>query len=161
MLRMLRSLLRGLSLLLLAGLILTPFTQIILRGVFNVPMAGAEEMARYMLICLTLMAGALVTLQGGQIKMEEFQALLPEKPRWLVQLAVETAGVVVFGFLALAAGWTISQNMNNQTATLEMPFWLFMAPLALGMAFLAGETAVHLGAVWRRGRADDKHTTLT
>ena len=161
MLTMLRSLLRGLSLALLAGLILTPFAQIIMRGVFNVPMAGAEEVARYMLICLTLMAGALVTLQGGQIKMEEFQALLPDRLRWLVQLCVETAGVVVFGFLAAAACYTISQNMQNQTATLEMPFWLFMAPLALGMLFLAGETLVHLMAVWRRGRAEDKHTTLT
>ena len=31
------------------------------------------------LIGLTLMAGALVTLEGGQIRMEEFQAMLPER----------------------------------------------------------------------------------
>jgi hypothetical protein len=39
--------LRILACALLAGLILTPFAQIIMRGVFNVPMAGAEELARY------------------------------------------------------------------------------------------------------------------
>ncbi len=40
--------------------------QIVMRGIFNVPMAGAEELTRYFLICLTFMAGALVTVEGGQ-----------------------------------------------------------------------------------------------
>ena len=29
-----------------------------MRGVFNVPMSGAEELARYFLICLTFIAAA-------------------------------------------------------------------------------------------------------
>ena len=159
--RLLILALRSLGCALLFALIAMPFAQIIMRGVFNVPMAGAEELTRYFLICLTLLAGALVTLEGGQIRMEEFQALLPERLRFVLQLGIDVSGIAVFAFMAFAGAWTILNNLNNQTATLEMPFWLFMAPLVLGMAMLAVATlALFLGTL-RRGRAEDKHTTLT
>jgi TRAP-type C4-dicarboxylate transport system permease small subunit len=159
--RLLTLALRVLCCALLFALIAMPFAQIILRGVFNVPMAGAEELTRYFLICLTFMAGALVTIEGGQIRMEEFQAMLPERIRYPLQLLIEGAGVAVFTYVAAAAVVTTLNNMSNQTATLEMPFWLFMAPLSLGMALLAAATFAQLSATWRRGRSDDKHTTLT
>ena len=60
----LRRLVRWLCLALLAALIVTPLAQITMRGVFNVPMAGAEELARYFLICLTFLAGSYVTARG-------------------------------------------------------------------------------------------------
>ncbi|MFM9974267.1 MAG: TRAP transporter small permease [Beijerinckiaceae bacterium] len=153
--------LRAVACLLLAGLILTPFAQIVMRGVFDVPMAGAEEMARYMLICLTFLAAAIVSLDGGQIKMEEMQALLPERPRWLLQLFIEFSGVILFAFLAYAATATISRNISSRTATLEMPFLIFMGPLALGSALLTLANLVLLWRTWLRGRPDDKQTTLT
>ena len=160
-LSVLRRSLRLTSFAMLAMLIITPFAQIILRGVFNVPMAWAEEMTRYFLICLTFLTAALVTFDGGQIKMEEFQAFLPERPRWVLQLLIEASGVLLFGFFAYAAFLTISRNMTNQTATLEMPFWLFMAPFALGMVFLVIETGAVFRQTWLRGRPDAKQTTLT
>ncbi len=153
--------LRAFACLMLAGLILTPFTQIILRGVFDVPMAGAEEMTRYMLICMTFLAAALVTLDGGQIRMEEFQATLPERPRWLLQLLIEISGVLFFGFLAAAGAITISRNINSRTAVTEIPFLMFMGPLALGATLLALASLWQLRTTWLRGRPDDKQTTLT
>ncbi len=159
--RVLTFTLRALCCGLLFALIAMPFAQIILRGVFNVPMAGAEELTRYFLICLTFMAGALVTVEGGQIRMEEFQAMLPERIRYPLQLLIEAAGILVFAYIACAAVVTTLNNLNNQTATLEMPFWLFMAPLALGMALLVVATVAQIRGMWLRGRSDEKHTTLT
>ncbi|MGL4323060.1 MAG: TRAP transporter small permease [Beijerinckiaceae bacterium] len=146
---------------LLFALIAMPFAQIIMRGVFNVPMAGAEELTRYFLICLTFMAGGLVIIEGGQIRMEEFQAMLPERIRFPLQLLIDAAGIFVFAYIAYAAIITMLNNMSNKTATLEMPFWLFMAPLLLGMMLLATFTLVQLVHAWQRGRSDAKHTTLT
>jgi TRAP-type C4-dicarboxylate transport system permease small subunit len=153
--------LRAFACLMLAGLILTPFAQIVLRGVFDVPMAGAEEMARYMLICLTFLAAALVTLDGGQIRMEEFQAALPERPRWLLQLGIEASGVLFFAFVAAAGAITIARNINSRTAVMEIPFLLFMGPLAVGAALLSLASLWQLSTTWSRGRPDDKQTTLT
>ena len=113
------------------------------------------------LICLTFLAAPLVTFGGGQIRMEEFQAAIPPKPRWGLQLLIEVAGIAMFALFAVAAVVTISKNMQNQTATLEMPFWLFMAPLALGATLLAVETAVMLHHTWQRKRPEDKQTMLS
>jgi len=156
----LRRALVAVCLLLLAALIFTPALQIVMRGVFNVPMSGAEELARYFLIALTLMGAAVVTYEGGQIRMQEFQALLPERLRFVLQVFIELCAVVMFGLMAVAAAVSISQNLNNQTATLEMPYWLFMAPLAVGMALLTLESLIQLVRTVRQRRADDKQTTL-
>jgi len=152
---------RAVSLVLLALMVITPLAQIVMRGVFNVPLAGAEELARYFLISMTFIAAAYVTREGGQIRMEEFQALLPPRPRWLLQLAIELAGIALFATLFVAGLITIGKNLGNQTATLEMPFWLFMGPLVLGSFLLVVETAAMFLHTLRRGRPEDKQTVLT
>ena len=156
-----RAAVRVVSLVLLALLIVTPLAQITMRGIFNVPMAGAEELARYFLICLTFLAASYVTEQGGQIRMEEFQGLLPPRPRWMLQLAIELSGAVFFALLLVASAVTIRNNLQNQTATLEMPFWLFMGPAAVGSLLLVVETLLMLVHTWRRRRPEDKQTVLT
>lgn len=156
-----RTLIRWASLLLLFLLIATPLAQVVMRGVFNIPMSGAEELARYFLICLSFLAASFVTREGGQICMEEIQAFLPERIRWWTQMVVELSGVIFFTTIGISALVTISRNLNNQTATLEMPFSIFMAPLALGMFLLAIETSMVLLHLIQSGRADAKTTNLT
>ena len=157
----LRAVVRALCLVLLALLIVTPLAQILMRGVFNVPMSGAEELARYFLITLTFVASSYVTLEGGQIRMEELQGAVPPRPRWFLQLGIELAGIAMFGVMFVAGCITIANNLSNQTATLEMPFWLFMGPLVVGSALLVLETAMTFVHTWRRKRPEDKHTVLT
>jgi TRAP-type C4-dicarboxylate transport system permease small subunit len=157
---LLRKAVRRASLALLAALVVTPLAQITMRGVFNVPLAGAEELARYFLVCLTFLAAPYVTQQGGQIRMEELQALVPPRPRWMLQLAVEVSGVALFGVLFVATLVTITRNLNSETPVLQIPFWLFFAPLAAGSLMLAVETLAALAHTWRSRRPEEKHTVL-
>jgi len=161
LLRLIRTAVRWISLALLAALVITPLAQITMRGIFNVPMAGAEELARYFLICLTFIAASYVTEQGGQIRMEEFQGLIPPRPRWMLQLLVELSGAVFFAVMFVAAVVTIGKNLQNQTAVMELPFWLFMGPLAIGSLLLVVETLAMLLHTWRRRRPEEKQTVLT
>jgi TRAP-type C4-dicarboxylate transport system permease small subunit len=156
-----RTLIRWASLLLLFLLIATPLAQVVMRGVFNVPMSGAEELARYFLICLSFLAASFVTREGGQICMEEVQVFLPERVRWWTQMLVELSGIIFFVTVGISAFVTISRNLDNQTATLEMPVPIFMAPLALGMFLLAIETSMVLLHLIKSGHADAKTTNLT
>jgi TRAP-type C4-dicarboxylate transport system permease small subunit len=161
MLGLIRTTVRWISLALLAALVITPLAQITMRGIFNVPMAGAEELARYFLICLSFIAASYVTEQGGQIRMEEFQGLIPPKPRWVLQLLIEVSGAVFFAVLFAAAVVTIRNNLQNQTAVMELPFWLFMGPLAIGSLLLVIETLMMLVHTWQRRRPEEKRTVLT
>jgi TRAP-type C4-dicarboxylate transport system permease small subunit len=160
-LNLVRTAVRTASLVVLAALVVTPLAQITMRGVFNVPLAGAEELAKYLLICLTFLAASYVTREGGQIRMEEFQFLLPPRPRWILQLAIELCGVAVFGVLFVASVVTVTRNMNSVTPVLEMPFWLFFAPLVVGSALLVVETLAMLVHTWRTRRPEAKHTVLS
>jgi TRAP-type C4-dicarboxylate transport system permease small subunit len=160
-LALIRTAVRWVSLALLAALVITPLAQITMRGIFNVPMAGAEELARYFLICLSFIGASYVTEQGGQIRMEEFQGLISPKPRWLLQLLIELSGAVFFAVLFVAAVVTTRNNLQNQTAVMELPFWLFMGPLAIGSLLLVVETLAMLMHTWRRRRPEEKHTVLT
>ena len=156
-----RKAVRRVSFALLAALVLTPLAQITMRGVFNVPLAGAEELAKYFLICLTFLAASYVTREGGQIRMEEFQFLLPPKPRWILQLAIEVSGIVLFGVLFVASVVTVTRNMNSVTPVLEIPFWLFFAPLVVGSLLLVVETLAMFVHTWRARRPEAKQTVLT
>ena len=157
----LRKSVRWASFALLATLVVTPLLQITMRGVFNVPLAGAEELAKYFLICLTFVAASYVTAAGGQIRMEEFQVWLPPRPRWVLQLLIELSGVALFAILFVAAVVTVWRNLNSVTPILEMPFWLFFAPLVLGSLLLVVETLAIFLHTWRSRRPEDKRTVLT
>ncbi len=161
LLSLIRKAVRVICLLLLAALIVTPLLQIVMRGIFNVPMSGAEELARYFLICMSFIAASYVTREGGQIRMEEFQVLIPPTPRWLLQMVIELSAAVIFAIFFVASVVTILNNLRNQTATLEMPFWLFMGPLAIGSLLLIIESVALFVHTLRRGRPEAKQTVLT
>jgi TRAP-type C4-dicarboxylate transport system permease small subunit len=155
-----RAAVRWTSLALLAALVLTPLIQIVMRGALSLPLSGAEELARYFLIALAFVAASYVTEQGGQIRMEEFQAWLAPRPRWRLQLLIEASGVAMFACLFVASVVTVSKNLDNKTATLELPFPVLFAPIVIGSALLTIETAIHLVRLWRHHRPDEKQTTL-
>jgi TRAP-type C4-dicarboxylate transport system permease small subunit len=107
-----------------------------------------------------MLGAAFVTQGGGQIRMEEIQVLLPDRIRFVLQVLIELCAVVLFALMAVASIDSIAKNLDNQTATLEMPYWLFMGPLTLGMAMLTLEHLLLLVETVRRGRASEKLTTL-
>ena len=67
----------------------------------------------------------------------------------------------MFGILFVASVVTVSRNMNSVTPILEMPFWLFFAPLVVGSLLLVVETLAMFIHTWRSRRPEDKHTVLT
>jgi TRAP-type C4-dicarboxylate transport system permease small subunit len=93
--------------------------------------------------------------------MEEFQVWLPPRPRWVLQLAIDLAGVALFGILFVASVVTVTRNLNSVTPVLEIPFWLFFAPLVVGSLLLVVETLAMLVHTWRRRRPEAKQTVLT
>ncbi len=137
--------------LIMAGLVLTPTVQVVMRGVFVMPFIGAEELTRFLLICLVFCAYPLVVLSGENIVMGEFKAAMPPRLRRVVNLAISLSAVATTLFIAWVTATNISRNLNNATPTLGIPFWIFLGATLFGFA---GAGVVHLMHLRKPPQAD-------
>ena len=135
----------------MAGLVLVPTAQVIMRGVFVLPFIGAEEFTRFLLICLIFCAYPLVIEHGENIVMGEFKAAMPKRLRGVVNWTISLTAIGVTGFLAYVTATNISKNLTNATPTLGIPFWIFLGATLFGFA---GAAIVHLLHLRKPPQAD-------
>lgn len=141
----LRVTLRAASLCVLAMLVATPALQVFMRQVLNMPMIGAEEFTRFLLINVVMLAIPYTISSGASIRMEEFLLLLPERPRaWLIIL-ISALCFAAFAFASWSVVVATASNMNNKTPTLGIPYYIFFASAAIGF-LLASLEFVAVGA---------------
>ena len=112
----------------------TVILQIILRQVFLKPLMGAEEMTRYMVIWVILTPLAYTEKANGHIIMEEIQTLLPGLIRKGIRFLCAVCTTVVYILITFSVISVCRNNLNNMTATLKIPFWLFFLPCIIGFA---------------------------
>ncbi len=135
----------------MAGLVLVPTAQVIMRGVFVLPFIGAEEFTRFLLICLIFCAYPLVVEHGENIVMGEFKAAMPARLRGVLNMTISLSAITITGFLAWVTATNISNNLKNSTPTLGIPFWIFLGATLFGFA---GAALVHLLHLRKPPQAD-------
>lgn len=133
-------LLRGVTVILLFALVAVPAMQIVLRLV-GAPLVGAEELTRFLLICLVFLGYPLVVAAGENIVMAELRHALPVRAQVGIGRGFALLATAVAGLLCYATALTVSKNLGNATPTLAIPFWLFLG--ATFVAFL-GAGIVHV-----------------
>lgn len=145
---------RGLTaflVLIVAGLVLVPMAQVVMRGVFTLPFIGAEELTRFLLICLVFCAYPLVVEHGENIVMGEFKAAMPRPVRAVVNVTISFTAIAVTAFIAYVTAANISKNLMNATPTLGIPFAIFLGAALFGFA---AATIVHLLHLRKPPQAD-------
>lgn len=128
----------------MAGLVIVPTAQVIMRGVFLLPFIGAEELTRFLLICLVFLAYPLVVEHGENIVMGEFKAMMPKRMRAVVNVLISISGIAITLFIAWVTATNISKNLTNATPTLGIPFWIFLGATLFGFAAAALVHLLHL-----------------
>ena len=118
----------------------------------------AADLAAFLSRLLHYDRSAAVRLQAAGTALAVFGR---PQPRWVLQILIEISGVAVFAVLFIASAVTVSRNMNSVTPVLEMPFWMFFAPLVIGSLLLVVETLAMLAHTWRAGRPEPKQTVLS
>ena len=126
----------------LFSLVVLPALQVFLRGVFNNPITGLEESTRWGLIILVFMASPLLISANEQIRLAEFIDFLPKPVRILLERMIMLVSGLALGIVAIAGGLSIWRNFGTRTPILDIPFWLFAAPMLIGFALGA------VGYVW-------------
>ena len=138
------------SLAMLVAMVALPFIQVMAREVFASPIVGAEELARFMLICTVFIALPYVVSAGASIRMEEFLGFLPAELVRGVQLLIAATAVVAFAVAAFSSLVAIRANLDNATPTLGIPYWIFLGAAFTGLTMTTVECAVQFMKAVRR-----------
>jgi TRAP-type C4-dicarboxylate transport system permease small subunit len=137
----------------LAALVVLPTTQIVLRSLVGAPVVGMEELTRYFLIVVTFAGLPLVTAEGGQIRMDELQQMLPLGPRGVLRVIIAIVSGAIFGTVVVAIWASLEVTIGSATPTLGIPFWLFNLPAIVGLGVGAVEFLIQ---AWRIARNRDQ-----
>ena len=134
------------------------FLQFFTRYVLNDSLSWTEEIARYGLMWLAFIGGAVVTRKKTHIAVELLGNLM--KPSRLRTVLFATVDIVTLGFLGLLAWFSIAivERMHNQTMTVfDLPMSYVYAGVSFGcflMLFRQIMTVwTHARQRWQR--ADD------
>jgi TRAP-type C4-dicarboxylate transport system permease small subunit len=109
------------------------FLQFFTRYILNDSLSWTEEIARYGLMWLAFIGGAVVTRKKSHIAVELLSNLMAPGPLRAALLAL--VDIVTLGFLALLAYFsvTIIERMHNQTMTvIELPMSIVYGGVGLG-----------------------------
>ena len=145
----LRKAMRRFGFALLIVLILLPSIQVFLRTIVHRPFVGAEELARFMLICVVFVTLPYVVSSGASIRMEEIISLLPRRVQWLLRVLITVTGAAAFGVAAYSVAVATLKNLDNATPTLGIPYWVFFSAVFFGLLFSSIESAVQVVKAFR------------
>jgi TRAP-type C4-dicarboxylate transport system permease small subunit len=127
---------KDISILCLSVMLFTVIAQVLMRELFNMPLVGAEEFVRYMMIWIVLFPLAFTLREGGHIEMTELRDMLPLRLRTGLKFLSDVSSIIVFAVISWSSLSVILENANNTTATLQIPFWIFFLPNFLGFLLL-------------------------
>lgn len=133
---------RTLALAALAGLVLLPTLQVVMRDLFTAPVIGLEEATRYGLIILVFLAVPSLLLTNEQIRLTEFVTKLPRGLRMAIERVTLAFSGISLAVIAAAGMASALKNASTRTPTLDIPFWLFTLPMVVGLGVAA------VGYVW-------------
>jgi TRAP-type C4-dicarboxylate transport system permease small subunit len=140
--------LRRFGLLLLFVMILMPALQVFLRTIVGTPFVGAEELARFMLICVVFVTLPYVVSSGASIRMEELISSLPRDVQWPLRVAIAGTATVAFGIAAYSVAVATLRNLQNATPSLGIPYWVFFSATFIGLLVSAIESGVQCVKAW-------------
>jgi TRAP-type C4-dicarboxylate transport system permease small subunit len=130
----------------LAGIV---FLQFFTRYVLNDSLSWTEEIARYGLMALTFIGGAVVTRKGTHIAVVLLPQLMPQGPARVLLAIVD---LVTLGFIGLLAFFSvlILERMHYQRMTVfDLPMSLVYGAVAFGCFLMLARQIIN---VWRRAR---------
>jgi TRAP-type C4-dicarboxylate transport system permease small subunit len=145
-----RRFLRWASLAMIAVMIALPALQVVLRELLDLPFVGAEELTRFMLICIVFVTLPYVVTSGTNIRLEEGLDLMPSRVRRVFDVLIAATGAATFAVAAAAIAVATLRNLQNATPTLGIPYYVFFSAAFFGLLFAAVETGLQLWKVLAR-----------
>lgn len=131
---------------------------VVLRYVFNAPIAGTNEVLELASVAFVMLALPYTTRQDAHIRIDLIDGFLGRVALAITDILYRVIGVLVLWFLVRAniARMLDAFEYSDTTNMIALPLWPFYGLIALGMGLYALILAVQMIAILiPRGRSDD------
>jgi TRAP-type transport system small permease protein len=138
----------------LAGMTVLISWQVFARFVMGTPLSFSEEIARFLMIWLTMLGAAYALRYNALLSVDLLPELLTGRRKFLLSLVAHGISTVFFVVL-VSYGWDIAQAVSYQSAPatgLSM-FWPMLALAAGGVFCIVNTLAVIVEGIVNRGEA--------
>lgn len=123
--------------LLLVVMLLAIGSQVLARFVLGAPTVWAEELARFLLVAITMLGSAALLEKNRHISINIVVDLLPRKAQLVAMWLRDTVTLIVCGLITYY-GWLLLGIGARQTSTgLEVPMSVPYAAIPIGAALMA------------------------
>jgi len=102
------------------------------------PVAGSYEIVQYGFALMVAFSVAFTQLRGGHVSIELIFSSFPAGVRRVLTFINRILSLVIFGLVTwrIFADSIAAYKLGEESSTLTLPVWLFMAMLALGFTLL-------------------------
>jgi len=127
------------------------FYQVFTRYVLNDAAGWTEEIARYLLIAVTFLGGAMAVRRNTHIQVDFVYRFLPRAAGRVLSLLVDAVRAAFFGY-AVWLTWLLMDRIGSQRmAVVELPIGLVFGAMLIGFALMFGRALQVAWHHWRRG----------
>jgi TRAP-type C4-dicarboxylate transport system permease small subunit len=127
------------------------FYQVFTRYVLNDAAGWTEEIARYLLIAVTFLGGAMAVRRNTHIQVDFVYRFLPRAPGRVLSLLVDAVRVAFFGY-AVWLTWLLMDRIGSQRmAVVELPIGLVFGAMLVGFALMFTRALQVAWKHWRQG----------
>jgi TRAP-type C4-dicarboxylate transport system permease small subunit len=127
------------------------FTQVFTRYVLNDAAGWTEEIARYLLVAVTFLGGAMAIRRNTHIQVDFVYRFLPQPVTRALSTFVDLVRAAFLGY-AVWLTWLLMDRIGSQRmAIVELPIGLVFGAMLAGFALMFGR-ALQVGwKHWRQG----------
>lgn len=120
---------------LLVGMVAVAFVQVVLRYVFDEPLAWSEEVARWGFVWMTFLGAALGVKRDAHVSIDSLVAALPPRGQAALRLAGNYVAATVC-FVFVIPGWAMVQESMLVSTALQWPLTYFFLAMPVGGALM-------------------------
>jgi TRAP-type transport system small permease protein len=127
------------------------FYQVFTRYVMNDAAGWTEEIARYLLIAVTFLGGAMAVRRSTHIQVDFVYRFVPRVAGRAMSTFVDAVRAVFFGY-AVWLTWLLIDRIGTQRmAVVELPIGLVFGAMLIGFALMFGRSLQVAWRHWRQG----------
>ena len=127
------------------------FYQVFTRYALNDAAGWTEEIARYLLIAVTFLGGAMAVRRGTHIQVDFVYRFVPRAAGRVMSTCVDAVRIAFFGYAVWLTWLLINRIGSQRMAVIELPIGLVFGAMLIGFALMFGRSLQVALRHWRQG----------